>query len=331
MRGGGKKHPVNAPEAASVHHIVASPQAPTLHPGVANHQLPPDNVVAGQAAAAAWSTAVAAAAAPTGPAPRATTGQSPPLPAFTPPSWDLLYNIDELERRLQPLLGEPAIGVDIEWRPTFVAGKPPNPVALLQLSSMSRCVLIPVRHLRHFPPSLATILSSPRIWKIGCGVEADAKKLLSDCALECTPTFEVGNVAQRLQRQGQLRFPGLADGEEVRPGLRGLALACGYDLEKPKRLSRSNWEMRPLSAQQQRYAALDAYAGIWIARCVHALNDPPGGDGRSSKKAGNGRGAGGFARWLLEQASQQSAAVQQAKPRTKPSRNKRKLAAALAG
>ena len=55
------------------------------------------------------------------------------VPAFEPPSWELLYDPAAVERRVQPLLSEPAIGIDIEWRPTFVAGKGQNPVALLQL------------------------------------------------------------------------------------------------------------------------------------------------------------------------------------------------------
>lgn len=202
----------------------------------------------------------------------AASAASSPLPAFAPPQWHLDYKVDELERRLQPLLSEPAIGVDIEWRPTFVAGKPPNPVALLQLSSLHHCVLLPIKHLRALPPSLGQLLSSPRIWKLGCGIEEDAKKILADLGLPCSPVLEIGDVACMLQLEDGVAFPSLATGEEVKPGLRALCLACGYDLQKPKKLSRSNWEARGLTQQQQRYAALDAYAGIWIARCLHALH-----------------------------------------------------------
>ena len=222
--------------------------------------------------AAAAAAAAAAIAPPRAPVP---TSSAAAVPGWAPPSWEVLYDTDAIERRVQPLLGEAAIGIDIEWRPTFVAGRPPNPVALLQLSSRSLCVLVPIRHLRKpFPPSLSTILASPRVVKLGCGVSEDARKLLSDCGLACTPTLEIGEVAVRLQREEGIAFPGLGEGEQVRPGLRGLCLACGFDLEKPKKLSRSNWERRPLLPDQQRYAAYDAYAGVWIARCLHALHAP---------------------------------------------------------
>ena len=100
-------------------------------------------------------------------------------------------------------MDEPCIGIDVEWRPTFKAGQPRNPVALLQLSSMSKCVLIPVRHMRRpLPQSLAKLLASPRVYKVGCGVVEDAHKLLEDCGLLCTPTLEIGEVAMRLQQGG---------------------------------------------------------------------------------------------------------------------------------
>lgn len=196
------------------------------------------------------------------------------------------------------MLQESAVGLDIEWRPTFVAGRAPNPVALLQLSTRSRVVLIPVHHLRKpLPPSLAMLLSSPTVWKLGCGVGEDATKLLRDCGLSCSPTLEVGDVALRLQHEERVAFPHLPEDERLRPGLRGLALACGYDLEKPKRLSRSNWEKRPLTPEQQRYAALDAYAGLWIARCLHTLHQAAGGGGGLVGDAGHDS----FGAWLAQQ------------------------------
>lgn len=82
----------------------------------------------------------------------------------------------------------------------------------------------------------------------------DAEKLLSDCGLRCAPTLEIGKVATRLQAADGLVFPALSPDEMVRPGLAGLSLACGHVLSKPKSVSRSDWERRPLTPQQQRYA-----------------------------------------------------------------------------
>ena len=164
------------------------------------------------------------------------------LPPFVPPEWHLLYDGTALEFALQALLREPMVGLDIEWRPTYVKGQPQNPVALLQLSSATTCVLVHLRHLIKLPPALCALLSSPSVWKVGCGVGDDAKKLLADCGLVCESVLEIGEVAVRLHEGGSLRFPHLPKGDTIKPGLKGLAAACGYDLSKPKAVTRSNWE-----------------------------------------------------------------------------------------
>ena len=255
--------------------------------------------------------------------PPATAGASASarLPAFAPPKWSLLYKAHEIEAQLQPLMGETVLGIDIEWKPNFRPGRAENRVALLQLASATRCVLVPIKHLPALPPSLATLLGSPHIWKVGCGVGGDAVKLAADCGLACHATLEIGEVATRLQAAEGLTFPALADDERVRPGLAGLSLACGHELAKPKAISRSNWEARPLSARQQQYAALDAYAGVWIAHCLHALH------------AAQTGGGGELRHWLQTQAAslpQKHRAAQkrkeeaaQAAARAKPAGRKR--------
>ena len=301
---------------AGVEEEKAVPQriSPRLHAAIAAAAAPAFSLDGPASDAAASSTASKAL-----PRPAAL------VPAFEPPPWDLLYDANALELRVQPLLSEVAIGIDIEWRPHFVAGRPQNPVALLQLSSRTRCVLVPIKHLRKpLPPSIGQLLASPRVWKLGCGVTDDAKKLLADCGLPCTPTLEVGTVAVRLEREEGLRFPGLAEGESVRPGLRSLALACGFDLEKPKRLSRSNWERRPLASDQQKYAAYDAYAGVWIARCLHTLHAAKVGQ----QQAGGGASGDAFGRWLSQQAQKlQSYQTAQAVAKEKSTAEKKKMKA----
>ena len=192
-------------------------------------------------------------------------------PPFVPPRVVLSYDHALLDRVIaENLLDEEVIGLDIEWKPTFARGAPPSPVGLIQVSSAQLCVLIPVCHLSAVPQSLVELLRSERTWKVGCGVRDDAKKLLEDLGLTCESLFEIGTAAERLQARGSLRFPGLAD-TAVRPGLKSLIEACGGVISKPKKVSRSNWERRPLLPEQQKYAAEDAYAGIWLAQSIHHL------------------------------------------------------------
>lgn len=178
--------------------------------------------------------------------------------------------------------------------------------------------------MRHLPPSLGTLLASPRVYKVGVGVAEDASKLLEDYGLSCSPTLEIGDTAVRLQKgsggdrgasgstagggAAPLTFPALPAGEVVRPGLRNLALACGYELAKPKKVTRSNWENKRLTPQQQKYAALDAYAGVWIARCIHALHAPL-------------CGTPDFMRWLSQMAEASKAGQLEARS---PASNKRR-------
>ena len=54
-------------------------------------------------------------------------------------------------------------------------------------------------------------------------------------------------------------------------GLAALAAAFGAQLDKRKMITLSDWEARPLCELQCRYAAADAFAGLWIAQRLHEL------------------------------------------------------------
>jgi len=49
-----------------------------------------------------------------------------------------------------------------------------------------------------------------------------------------------------------------------------VAHAAGLDMQKLKRVQMSNWEARPLSAAQQSYAAIDAFASLAAFESLHA-------------------------------------------------------------
>ena len=76
----------------------------------------------------------------------------------------------------------------------------------------------------------------------------------------------------RLQCEEGVRFPSLEEGTAVGLGIKGMADAFGVKLNKPKSISRSNWEQRPLAVQQRQYAAQDAYVGCWLTHSLHALH-----------------------------------------------------------
>ena len=152
---------------------------------------------------------------------------------------------------------------DIEWRPTFRAGAARNPVALVQISSASACVLCPVAHLAQLPPRLRAMLEDAAVWKCGCGITDDAALMLSDWGVQLSSLFDMARIAPRL-------------GEYANPGLKGLCAAFGQALQKSKNVQLSNWAARPLRPAQSAYAAQDAYASIWLVQQLHRAHAAAG-------------------------------------------------------
>ena len=195
------------------------------------------------------------------------------LPPFSLPRLVLHYDTAELERVIcAEIAQETVVGLDIEWKPNFVKGQRENRVALIQLATAHLVILVPIVHLRCLPPALVKLLSSRAVWKVGCGVHGDAKKLSNEYGLEVRSVCELGPMAVRLQREEGVRFPKLAHREPVGQGLKSMAAALGQVLVKPKHVTLSNWESKPLSIPQQRYAAQDAYVSYWLALCCNHLH-----------------------------------------------------------
>ncbi|KAJ4846574.1 hypothetical protein Tsubulata_043290, partial [Turnera subulata] len=73
-------------------------------------------------------------------------------------------------------------GLDIEWRPSFNRHIQ-NPVATLQLSVASHCLIFQLVHCPALLPSLAEFLGDPRHVFVGVGIKSDVEKLLEDYEL----------------------------------------------------------------------------------------------------------------------------------------------------
>jgi len=235
----------------------------------------------------------------------------PSLPPFRIGRWLLSYDAAELQRAFAAMHGElveqleqgasaAAVGLDIEWKPRFSKGEHKAHgdarTALVQVATPSMCILAPLHHVAP-PPALAALLADERIFKLGVGVANDGRKLQKDWDMRCTPTFEVGRAAARLQQRGQLRFPFGSPRLKSPIGLKRLAEACGALLpDKRKSISCSNWEKRPLSRAQQLYAAQDAYVSLWTGTRLHELHvgasaaTAAAGQAQSAKAGGGGGG-----------------------------------------
>lgn len=149
------------------------------------------------------------------------------------------------------------IGFDTETRPSFAKGQN-RKIALMQLSTEDTCFLFRLNFI-DIPESLKQIISSKDIKKIGLSLKDDFrainKRMKSDFG---TNTF--------VELQSFVKKFGIEDN-----GLQRIyAILFGEKISKSQRLS--NWEADILSAAQQRYAALDAWACLRIYNKLKQLN-----------------------------------------------------------
>ena len=181
---------------------------------------------------------------------------------------------EQLQAMALALEGAHALGLDAEWRSDV--GQPPaegaaedsphrNRVALLQVATSTAVFLIDIPALATTCPdalsnALMPALCGPVL--VGVGVAADLSKCASDWPQ--VRAF-VQAYSGRRARPADLRLAWRAARcEDAPPG--GLAGAARVALGKPldKRPRMSDWERRPLSALQRRYAANDAHAALRI-------------------------------------------------------------------
>lgn len=112
---------------------------------------------------------------------------------------------------------------------------------------------------RNLPPAFNAFLYSSAIQKLGVGIANDVKKLARDFQVDsarCLPScLDLGESAN-------LRAPWT----QVRKwSLSALSLfTLGKQLPKPEAIRLSNWEVAPLTSEQETYAADDAWVALEI-------------------------------------------------------------------
>ncbi|XP_027340799.1 Werner Syndrome-like exonuclease [Abrus precatorius] len=150
------------------------------------------------------------------------------------------------------------VGLDIEWRPSFTRGVT-NPAAIIQLCIKNCCLIFQLYQASSIPRCLYMALENPNITYTGVKISGDAKKLEEDYGLEVAYFADVAAMAA--EEFGQKEFR--------RAGLKTLVeLLTGEDMEKPKHVALSNWEVKELTCAQVKYACVDAYysyrLGKWM-------------------------------------------------------------------
>jgi ribonuclease D len=151
---------------------------------------------------------------------------------------------------------EPMLGFDTETRPTFVKGQKHLP-ALVQLAASDRAYIIQLR-CAGFREELISLLSNPRILKLGVGIRDDLAALQQLVPFMPQGFVDLGDLA---------KSKGIAQ-----RGARSLT-ARFLQGRISKAMQTSNWAARELSNRQKIYAATDA----WVCLCIYPLlRDEPG-------------------------------------------------------
>ncbi|XP_072908201.1 exonuclease mut-7 homolog isoform X2 [Hemitrygon akajei] len=179
------------------------------------------------------------------------------------------------------------VGIDMEWRPTFLAWSKAR-VSILQIALKNCVYLLDLPQLAKESESLGreheleqfihSLFSSRTITKLGYALSGDLHGLctsypiLKDVVQTTVGILDLLNVHKELQRVPVHRKDCKGAENMLAPvknrldsdcgqQQKGLSLLVQYVLGKPldKTQQLSNWEKRPLSRQQIIYAATDAY------------------------------------------------------------------------
>ncbi|KAL5706960.1 exodeoxyribonuclease I [Ranunculus cassubicifolius] len=148
------------------------------------------------------------------------------------------------------------VGLDIEWRPNRHANTD-NPVATIQLCVGRRCLIFQPIYAPAIPKSLIDFLNNPTYRFVGVGIEEDIEKLLLDYDLRVANPVDLRPLAVAKLENNELR----------NAGLKNLASAvCGMEIEKPKRVTMSRWDIEWLTYEQIQYACVDAFLSFEIGK-----------------------------------------------------------------
>lgn len=147
------------------------------------------------------------------------------------------------------------VGLDIEWKPQFVSiknGGTENKTAVIQLSVEKSCLVLHIFRMKTLPALLTRVLSDKKVLKVGSGINGDVCKLLKDTGLLCDGRVDTQECAR-------------AVGINQCLGLKNLSnTVLGLQMDKPKSVSVSNWELFPLKVKQIQYAALDSWISLML-------------------------------------------------------------------
>ncbi|KAF8640505.1 hypothetical protein AX17_000167 [Amanita inopinata Kibby_2008] len=183
------------------------------------------------------------------------------------PSARLIYILyPDAANEAVSLMSATRVGFDLEWKPSYRKGQAENPVALVQLATDDRILLIHISFMKEFPEKLRQLLENPRVLKAGVGIQYDAEKLFRDYNISMRGCVDLSLLARTVDNA---RWKG--------PYKSSIGLARLIEAYESRTLGkgkvrRSNWQ-RMLNESQQEYAGNDAHASFYLYIKLDRMKD----------------------------------------------------------
>ncbi len=147
------------------------------------------------------------------------------------------------------------VGFDTESRPTFTRGEASEGPHVVQFATLARAYIFQL-HLPEACEAVSSLLQSPRLVKVGFGLDGDRTQVRARLGIEPQAVLDMDWVFRDL---GYRKSVGLKV---------AVALVFGRRFAKSKRIGTSNWSHRSLSDGQLLYAANDAYAALRVYAAI---------------------------------------------------------------
>ncbi|MEA3498479.1 MAG: 3'-5' exonuclease [Campylobacterota bacterium] len=151
----------------------------------------------------------------------------------------------ELEDAIKSMKTTPFIGFDSEQKPTFKKGEKSHGISVIQLASQSDCYIIQIKQISNIKPILS-LLEDDKIIKVGTGLKGDKDELYKQFKIRLKSTIDLEEILNKLSAKQNIGAK------------KSASIFLNKNLQKSKRMSRSNWENKSLTDGQIKYAAEDA-------------------------------------------------------------------------
>ena len=153
---------------------------------------------------------------------------------------------EALDKALISINKSKIIGFDTEQKPIFKKGVPPSKIAIIQISDNKNTYVIQVQQIKDIS-SLLGILVNENITKVGIGLNGDYSALYNEFKININACIDFGSLfKQKMSFSNEIGAK------------RGVMLFLNQNLQKSKKISRSNWENEILTDSQIKYASEDA-------------------------------------------------------------------------